>query len=35
MAKWAAYLELVLAGEITEIGQRDAVVVPIGKGEAA
>jgi integrase len=34
MAKWAAYLELVLAGEIEEIGQR-GVVVPIGKGEAA
>jgi integrase len=29
------YLELVLAGEITEIGQRDAVVVAVGRGAAA
>lgn len=31
MAKWAAYLELVIAGEIKEIGQRESNVVPIGK----
>ena len=35
MAKWAAYLELVIAGEIKEIGQRESNVVPIGKGAAA
>jgi integrase len=35
MLQWSVYLDRVLAGEITEIGQRDAVVVPIGKGEAA
>jgi hypothetical protein len=35
MAKWAAYLDLVIAGEIKEIGQRESNVVPIGKGAAA
>ena len=30
-----AYLDLVLAGEITEIGQRQSNVVPMGKGKAA
>jgi len=35
MAKWAAYLALVLDGTIKEIGQRDSNVVPIGRGEAA
>jgi integrase len=35
MAKWAAYLELVIAGDIKEIGQRESNVVPIGKGAAA
>jgi integrase len=35
IAKWAAYLDLVLDGTIKEIGQRDSNVVPIGKGEAA
>ena len=35
MAKWAAYLDLALAGEIKEIGERKSNVVPIGKGAAA
>jgi hypothetical protein len=34
MAKWAAYLDLLLDGTIKE-GQRDSNVVPIGRGEAA
>ena len=29
MAKWAEYLELVLSGEIKEIGQRERNVAPI------
>ncbi len=35
MAQWAAYLALMIAGEINEIGQRELNVVPIGKGAAA
>ena len=30
MAKWAAYLDLVLAGEIREVGLRTSNVVAIG-----
>ena len=29
MAKWAAYLDLVLAGEIKEVGQRESNVVQL------
>jgi hypothetical protein len=35
MAKWAAYLELVINGDIREIGQRESNVVAIGQGAAA
>jgi integrase len=31
MAKWAAYLDLVLAGEIREVGQRESNVVTIDR----
>ena len=34
MAKWAAYLDLVLAGEIKEIGQRELNVVLIDRSPA-
>lgn len=34
MAKWAAYLELVLSGEIKEVGQRESNVVPIDRASA-
>jgi integrase len=34
MGRWEAWLDRVLAGEITEIGQRDAVVVPFGAPSA-
>jgi integrase len=34
MAKWAAYLDLVLAGEIREVGQRESNVVPIDRAAA-
>jgi integrase len=34
MSVWSAYLGLVIAGEIKEIGQRESNVVPIGKGAA-
>jgi integrase len=34
MDRWAAWLDRVLAGEITEIGQRDAVVVPFAASAA-
>jgi hypothetical protein len=35
MAKWAAYLDLVLAGEIKEIGQHQSNVVPMGRAAAS
>ena len=35
MGRWAAYLDLVLAEEIKEIGQRDSNVVPIDRAFAA
>jgi len=34
MAKWAAYLDLVLAGEIKEVGQRESNVVQIDRAAA-
>jgi integrase len=35
IAKWAAYMDLVLAGKISEIGDRAPIVVPIAKDVAA
>jgi integrase len=34
MAKWGAYLGMVPAGEINEIGQRESSVVPIDRATA-
>jgi hypothetical protein len=31
MARWSAYLDLVLCGEIKEVGQRESNVVAIGQ----
>jgi len=35
MAKWAAYLDLVIEGKVDEIGGRADNVVQIGRGAAA